>query len=83
MTHVYAGGRVVFTSDQHFGAGSNLILPGRGLFMVVYHGDCSSLSVGKDMSDGWETKRSRQPGHKDWAIIKLYVSRLSASTYAS
>lgn len=55
MAHVYAGGRVVFTSDQHFGVGSNLILPGRG----------------KDMSDGWETKRSRQPGHKDWAIIKL------------
>ena len=26
---------------------------------------------GKDMGDGWETKRSRQPGHKDWAIIKL------------
>lgn len=25
------------------------------------------------MSDGWETKRSRQKGHKDWAIIKLYV----------
>ncbi|EKM54506.1 uncharacterized protein PHACADRAFT_258394 [Phanerochaete carnosa HHB-10118-sp] len=52
---VCAGGRVVFTSDQHFGAGSNLILPGRG----------------KDMGDGWETKRSREPNHKDWAIIKL------------
>lgn len=25
------------------------------------------------MGDGWETKRSRQKGHKDWAIIKLYV----------
>jgi len=23
------------------------------------------------MGDGWETKRSRQKGHKDWAIIKL------------
>lgn len=55
LAHVFAGGRVVFTSDQHFGVGSNLILPGRG----------------KDMGDGWETKRSRQPGHKDWAIIKL------------
>ena len=30
MAHVYAGGQVVYTSDQHFGAGSNLILPGRG-----------------------------------------------------
>ncbi|KAI0328606.1 allantoicase [Cubamyces sp. BRFM 1775] len=55
LAHVFSGGRVVYTSDQHFGVGSNLILPGRG----------------KDMGDGWETKRSRQPGHKDWAIIKL------------
>jgi len=23
------------------------------------------------MSDGWETKRSRTPGHVDWVIIKL------------
>lgn len=27
--------------------------------------------VGKDMGDGWETKRSRQKGHNDWVIIKL------------
>ncbi|KIJ67988.1 hypothetical protein HYDPIDRAFT_83734 [Hydnomerulius pinastri MD-312] len=57
LAHVFAGARVVFTSDQHFGVGSNLILPGRG----------------KDMGDGWETKRSRQKGHKDWVIIKLAV----------
>ncbi|KAK7053451.1 Allantoicase [Paramarasmius palmivorus] len=57
LAHVFAGGRVEFTSDQHFGVGSNLILPGRG----------------KDMGDGWETKRSRQSGHKDWTIIKLAV----------
>jgi len=55
LAHVFAGGRVEFVSDQHFGVGSNLILPGRG----------------KDMGDGWETKRSRLPGHKDWVIIKL------------
>ncbi|KZT26690.1 allantoicase [Neolentinus lepideus HHB14362 ss-1] len=55
LAHVLAGGRVVFTSDQHFGVGSNLILPGRG----------------KDMGDGWETKRSREKGHRDWTIIKL------------
>ena len=55
LAHVFAGGLVEFTSDQHFGVGSNLILPGRG----------------KDMGDGWETKRSRQPGHKDWVVIKL------------
>ncbi|KAI0743487.1 Allantoicase [Daedaleopsis nitida] len=60
LAHVFSGGRVVYTSDQHFGVGSNLILPGRG----------------KDMGDGWETKRSRAPGHKDWAIIKLGATGL-------
>jgi allantoicase len=27
------------------------------------------------MGDGWETKRSRQKGHKDWVVIKLHVSK--------
>jgi allantoicase len=26
------------------------------------------------MGDGWETKRSRHKGHKDWVIIKLQVT---------
>ncbi|TBU33835.1 Allantoicase [Dichomitus squalens] len=68
LAHVFSGGRVVHTSDQHFGVGSNLILPGRG----------------KDMGDGWETKRSRAPGHKDWAIIRLgdagYLSQVEIDT---
>ncbi|KAG8800263.1 Allantoicase, partial [Serendipita sp. 399] len=55
LASVYAGGRTVQVSDQHFGIGSNLVLPGRG----------------KDMRDGWETRRSRVAGHKDWAIVKL------------
>lgn len=55
LAHSFNGGRVVFVSDQHYGVGSNLLLSGRG----------------KDMGDGWETKRSRTPGHKDWVIIKL------------
>lgn len=49
------GGRVVYTSDQHFGVGANVLLPGRG----------------KHMGDGWETKRSRTPGHKDYIVIAL------------
>ncbi|GMG12246.1 allantoicase activity protein [[Candida] boidinii] len=49
------GGVCVSFSDQHFGSADNLLLPGRG----------------HDMSDGWETKRSRTPGHVDWALIKL------------
>lgn len=49
------GGVAVAVSDQHYGKGANLLLPGRG----------------KDMGDGWETKRSREAGHVDWVIVKL------------
>lgn len=55
LVHVLNGGKCVSWSDQHFGVGSNLVLPGRG----------------KDMGDGWETKRSRATGHLDWVILKL------------
>ena len=48
------GGLVVSCSDMFFGHRHNLIMPGRAL----------------DMSDGWETKRRRGPGH-DWSIIRL------------
>jgi allantoicase len=48
------GGIAVSCSDQHFGRIENLLLPGRG----------------KDMGDGWETKRTRGV-HVDWTIIKL------------
>ncbi|TFA99356.1 hypothetical protein CCMA1212_008715 [Trichoderma ghanense] len=49
------GGIAISCSDQHFGSKDNLLLPGRG----------------KDMGDGWETKRSRGKGHIDWTIVKL------------
>jgi len=49
------GGVAISCSDQHFGVISNLVLPGRG----------------KDMGDGWETKRSRGKDHVDWALIRL------------
>jgi allantoicase len=50
------GGIAVSWSDQEFGTlASNLLLPGRG----------------PDMSDGWETSRSRTENHADWAIVKL------------
>ncbi|KAL5631484.1 hypothetical protein ACGC1H_007116 [Rhizoctonia solani] len=64
LASVFSGARVVFTSDQHFGIGPNLLLPGRG----------------KDMGDGWETRRSRQPGHKDWVIIRLGDSGILEQT---
>jgi allantoicase len=58
LAHVLNGGTITGESDQHFGRGGNLILPGRG----------------KDMGDGWETKRSRGrlgTGKGDWVVIKL------------
>ena len=60
LAAVGAGARVEAFSDAHFGHPSNLLLPGRG----------------HDMSDGWETKRSRAPGHVDWSLIR-YVSFFS------
>ncbi|KAH3900044.1 probable Allantoicase [Saccharomycodes ludwigii] len=55
LCNVCNGAVAIKCSDEHFGTMKNLILPGRGC----------------DMSDGWETKRSRIPNHVDWSIIKL------------
>ncbi|KAJ9095246.1 hypothetical protein QFC21_005612 [Naganishia friedmannii] len=55
LAFAHNGGRVVAQSNQHYGVASNLLLPGRGV----------------DMGDGWETKRSREAGHCEWAVIKL------------
>lgn len=55
LASVKNGAVAQLCSDQHFGSKENLLLPGRG----------------KDMGDGWETARSRTPGHSDWVIIKL------------
>ena len=60
-------GCVLSCSDMFFGHRHNLIMPGRAA----------------NMSDGWETKRRRGPGH-DWAIIKLgsagQIRRLEVDT---
>lgn len=61
------GGLVLACSDMFFGHRHNLIMPGRGV----------------NMSDGWETKRRRGPGH-DWSIVRLgkpgVVHRLEVDT---
>jgi allantoicase len=54
LAAVEHGGLVLSCSDMFFGHRHNLIMPGRAL----------------NMSDGWETKRRRGPGH-DWSIIQL------------
>lgn len=54
LAAVENGGLVLTCSDMFFGHQHNLIMPGRAV----------------NMSDGWETKRRRGPGH-DWVMIKL------------
>ena len=49
------GGQALVCNDMFFSAMSNLIMPGRGI----------------NMGDGWETKRSRTPGNRDWVLLKL------------
>ena len=48
------GGKALECNDAHYGSIHNLLKAGRG----------------KDMGDGWETRRRREPGY-DWVIIKL------------
>ena len=48
------GGLSIDASDTHYGHPNEMLMPGRA----------------KNMSDGWETKRRRGPGH-DWAVIRL------------
>jgi len=49
------GGKALRSSDMFFSSMDNLLMPGRG----------------KNMGDGWETKRNREPNHRDWVIIRL------------
>ena len=49
------GGRSILCNDMFFSHMNNLIMPAKG----------------KDMGDGWETKRNRTPNNVDWVIVKL------------
>ena len=59
LAAVENGGEVLACSDMFFGPKNNLIMPGRAL----------------NMSDGWETKRRRGPGH-DWVVVRLATEGL-------
>jgi len=67
LAAVENGGLVLACSDMFFGSRHNLIMPGRAA----------------NMSDGWETRRRRGPGH-DWVVIKLgrsgTIRRMEADT---
>ncbi|MBL4681847.1 MAG: allantoicase [Pseudomonadales bacterium] len=54
LASIKNGGKALLCSDMFFSDKNNLLMPGRG----------------KDMGDGWETKRRRDPG-PDWSIVKL------------
>jgi allantoicase len=54
LAAIESGARILWSSDQFFGEPLHLLMPGRG----------------KDMSDGWETRRRRGPGF-DWVILHL------------
>jgi allantoicase len=49
------GARSVLCNDMFFSHMDNLIMPGRGV----------------NMGDGWETKRNRKPGNRDWVVVRL------------
>lgn len=49
------GAKAIACNNMFFSSMNNLIMPGRGI----------------NMGDGWETKRNRTPGNKDWVILKL------------
>jgi allantoicase len=49
------GAKSILCNDMFFSHMDNLIMPGRGI----------------NMGDGWETKRNRKPGNKDWVIVRL------------
>ncbi|MSP16954.1 MAG: allantoicase [Myxococcales bacterium] len=57
LAAVENGGFSEAASDMFFGARQNLIAPGRPI----------------NMSDGWETRRRRGPGH-DWNLVRLGAS---------
>jgi allantoicase len=61
------GGRAVAASDDFFAPMSNLVAPGRGIFIEGKFTD-----RGKWM-DGWESRRKRDlgPGAHDWCIAEL------------
>ncbi|HSP36018.1 MAG TPA: allantoicase, partial [Thermoanaerobaculia bacterium] len=54
LAAVENGSEVLACSDMFFGRKDNLIMPGRAL----------------NISDGWETRRRRGPGH-DWVVVQL------------
>ncbi len=62
------GGKAIQCNDMFFSHMDNLIMPGRSA----------------NMGDGWETKRNRTPGNRDWVILRLatkgIIQRITVDT---
>jgi allantoicase len=68
LASIKLGGLFLAASDTHYGTRGALLMPDRA----------------KNMGDGWETKRSRDLNHRDWAIVRLatpgIVSKVEVDT---
>ena len=68
LASIKHGGLFLAASDTHYGTRGALLMPDRA----------------KNMGDGWETKRSRDLTHRDWAIVRLgapgIVSKIEIDT---
>src|SRR5688572_11801329 len=62
------GAKAILCNDMFFSHMDNLIMPGSGI----------------NMGDGWETKRNRIPGNRDWVIVRLahegFIDRITIDT---
>ena len=54
VSSIELGGRIAGYNDAHYGMPWVILTSGRG----------------KNMGDGWETRRRREPGH-DWILVRL------------
>jgi allantoicase len=68
LASIKVGGLFLGASDTHYGTRGALLMPDRA----------------RNMGDGWETRRSRDLAHSDWAIIRLgapgIVSKIEIDT---
>ncbi len=68
LTSVLNGASIVGCNNEHFGKAENILAPGKG----------------KNMGDGWETRRSRGKNF-DWLVIKLgrtgTISKIEIDTH--
>lgn len=62
------GGKAIACNDEFFSHKDNINMPNRGA----------------NMGDGWETKRNRTPGNRDWLILRMarkgFIQKITVDT---